>query len=78
MIAWYTPSIPFGFGPKGEYGLPGLILELEIEKILFKATKITLNPKEEIVIKESKGGKRLSYEEHSEIVGKAKKTVFGN
>lgn len=78
VIAWYTPTIPFGFGPKGEYGLPGLILELEIEKIIFKATKITLNPKEEIVIKEPKGGKRLSYEEYSEIVGKAKKTVFGN
>ena len=54
VIAWYTPSIPIGFGPKGEYGLPGLILELEIGKIIFKATKIILNPKEKIKIEEPK------------------------
>jgi len=78
VIAWYTPEIPVSFGPKGEYGLPGLILELEIGKIIFKATKIILNPKEKVIIKEPKGEKRLSYEEYSEIVGKAKKSVFGN
>jgi len=78
IIAWYTPKIPIGFGPKGEYGLPGLILELEIGNIVFKTTKIILNPKEEIKIKEPKGGKRVSYEEYKEIVKKAKKRVFGN
>ena len=78
VVAWYTPSIPIGFGPKGEYGLPGLILELEIGKIIFRATKIVLNPKEEVKIKEPKGGKRLSFDEYSVLVNKAKKSVFGN
>lgn len=78
VVAWYTPSIPLGFGPKGEYGLPGLILELEIGKIIFRATKIVLNPKEEIIIEEPKGGKRISYGEYSKILKKAKKSVFGN
>ena len=26
IVAWYCPSIPFNFGPKGFVGLPGLIL----------------------------------------------------
>lgn len=26
--AWYAPEIPFGYGPLGYYGLPGLIVEL--------------------------------------------------
>jgi len=78
VIAWYTPSIPLGFGPKGEYGLPGLILELEIGNVIFNATKIVLNPKETIKIEEPKGGKRVSKEEYKIIVDKAKKSVFGN
>lgn len=78
VIAWYTTSIPIGFGPKGEYGLPGLILELEIGKIIFKATKIILNPKEKIKIEEPKSGKRVSYEEYAKETKTAKKRVFGN
>ena len=78
VIAWYTPAIPINYGPKGEYGLPGLILELEIGKIIFKATKIILNPKEKVNVQEPKGGKRVSYEEYNKIMKKAKKSVFGN
>lgn len=78
VIAWYTPSIPIGFGPKGEYGLPGLILELELGNVIFNATKIILNPKEVIKIEEPKGGERVSKEEFKIIVDKAKKSVFGN
>lgn len=78
VIAWYTPSIPISFGPKGEYGLPGLILQLEIGNIVFSAVKIVLNPKEEIKIEIPKGGKRISGEEYSEMINKAKKSVFGN
>lgn len=78
VFAWYTPSIPVSFGPKGEYGLPGLILELEIGNIVFKAVKIVLNPKEAIKVEEPKGGKRISKEEYEAIITKAKKNVFGN
>ncbi|MDX6745450.1 GLPGLI family protein [Polaribacter sp. PL03] len=78
IIVWYTPSIPINFGPKGEYGLPGLILELEIGKIIFKAKKIVLNPKEKIIVEELKGCKRVSYEEYVKEIKKAKKSVFGN
>jgi GLPGLI family protein len=78
VIAWYTPNIPISFGPKGEYGLPGLILELEINKIIFKATKIVLNPKEGVKIEEPIEGTRLSKEEYKEAIDKAKRSIFGN
>lgn len=28
ILAWFTPEIPFNFGPKEYSGLPGLIIEL--------------------------------------------------
>ncbi len=42
VIAWFAPSIPFNFGPKSFYGLPGLILELQEFKTVYYATKIDL------------------------------------
>lgn len=78
VVAWYTPEIPVGFGPKGEYGLPGLIIELEIGNTIFNASKIILNPKKKIEIKKPTGGKLVTNEEYSKIVQKAKKSIFGN
>lgn len=43
VIAWYCPEIPVPFGPKDNFGLPGLILELEDTHIVFYAEKIELN-----------------------------------
>jgi len=77
VIAWYTPEIPVNFGPKGEYGLPGLILELEIGKIIFKAIKIELNPKKKIKIKTPNKGKIVTYKEYKTMIKKGVKAIFG-
>ncbi|WP_296315952.1 GLPGLI family protein [Winogradskyella sp. UBA3174] len=78
VIAWYTPQIPLNFGPKGEYGVPWLILELELGKTIFKATKIELNPKREIKVKVPTKGKVVTLEEYKKIMEKANRKVFGN
>lgn len=78
VIAWYTPQIPINFGPKGEYGLPGLILELEIGNIIFKASKITLNPKEKPIINFPDNTNIMSNEEFNAIVKKMTKSIFGD
>ena len=42
ITAWFSPSLPFSFGPKDYGGLPGLILELQDWETTFLATKIDL------------------------------------
>jgi GLPGLI family protein len=40
--AWFCPILPFAYGPKNYYGLPGLILELQVDDVTFLATNIKL------------------------------------
>ncbi|MNR06383.1 hypothetical protein D3C85_1224520 [compost metagenome] len=43
FTAWFSPEIPFSFGPLGYGGLPGLILELQTDKATFFVKKINLS-----------------------------------
>lgn len=63
VIAWYTTEIPLNFGPKGYGNLPGLILELQEDKLIFYATKILLNSKRTIKITKPNKGKRVTEKE---------------
>lgn len=59
--AWFTPEIPVAAGPEFSTQLPGLILELEMNKgrVVYKAVEIS--PKVKVDnIKEPKGGKAIS------------------
>ena len=64
VIAWYCPTIPLSFGPKEFGGLPGLILELQDDKIIHIANKIEF--KTTLKIKEF-SGKIISEEEFDKI-----------
>lgn len=55
VIAWYCPSIPISFGPKGYGGLPGLILELQEDNVHFGVSKIKLNIESVSIKKPTKG-----------------------
>ena len=67
VIAWYVPNIPVSFGPKEYYGLPGLVLEAQDNFIYFRATKLTLNPKEKVLIKKPTKGIRVSQKEFNKM-----------
>lgn len=68
VIAWFTPQIPVQNGP-GEYGgLPGLIMEMKIDRISILCSKIVLNSKEADKIDRPKKGKKVSREEYNQIV----------
>lgn len=67
IVAWYTQSIPFNYGPKEYKGLPGVILELQEGEILFKAIEIKLNPTKNKIVKPNKG-KKVTLEEYNKIV----------
>lgn len=67
IIAWYCPSIPFSYGPKGYVGLPGLILELQVRNITWGATKIELSDKD-VVIEMPTKGKVITEEEYVKMI----------
>ncbi|WP_157941291.1 MULTISPECIES: GLPGLI family protein [Arenibacter] len=71
VVAWYAPEIPTPFGIQNFSGLPGLTLELitdyEDGKVFYIATKIELNPEEEIKIKKPKG-KNVSEQDYVALI----------
>lgn len=52
--AWFAPALPYSYGPKDYYGLPGLILELKEKETTFYASYINFCT-EKMVIEFPKG-----------------------
>ncbi|SHN78034.1 GLPGLI family protein [Flavobacterium fryxellicola] len=46
VISWFAPSLPYSYGPKSAFGLPGLVLEFTEDEKTFIASKIELFEKE--------------------------------
>lgn len=68
VIAWYTPQIPLSQGPLEYWGLPGLILEINVDNTTILCSKIIMNPGEKLTIKEPEKGKIVSKKEYKEII----------
>jgi GLPGLI family protein len=60
--AWFAPILPYRFGPKNYYGLPGLILELTDTKSTYLARRIDLEQNDIKIIFPK--GKTVSKEEY--------------
>lgn len=67
VTAWFSPEIPVSFGPLGYSGLPGLILEIEVYRSTYYATKIILNSKEEVNIRKPNKGIKVTEKELHKI-----------
>ena len=76
VTAWYTPQIPVNNGPENYYGLPGLILEINTGEQQIVCSKIVLNPKDKIDIKEPTKGKIIDQAEYEEIMEKKRKEMM--
>lgn len=75
---WYAPSIPYQYGIMNFYGLPGVILEMNIRSILITAIKIELNPLENVEINPPKTAKELTNKEFEELQKKSFPEFFKN
>ena len=68
VTAWYTMGIPVNHGPGEYWGLPGLILEVNDGSTQIVCTKIVMNPKDKVEIKEPKKGKVVTQAEYDKIL----------
>src|SRR5690606_28152143 len=67
ILAWFAPDISLPFGPIDAYGLPGLILELQINDKRYVATEITFGT-EQINIELPKNAEKITADELSEMM----------
>ncbi len=75
ITAWYTPQIPVKHGPGNYGGLPGLILEVSDGRETILCSKLVLNPKDGVDIKEPTKGKKVNQEEFDVIMEKKMKEM---
>ena len=73
--AWYTEDIPVSSGPETFNGLPGMILQIDINKEEFITTAISIEKSaDKKELKEPAKGKKITSEEYAAKM----KELFGN
>lgn len=78
QTVWYTPELPFPFGPAEFVGFPGLVLKVKSGTIVYNAKLIKMNPNEKIVFDTVKRGKKISQKEFNKITKEAKERLINN
>ena len=69
ILAWFTPDIPISAGPERYYGLPGLILEVNINQgqVVWLANLIDTTTPQEDLLADSKDGKKVKPVQYKKI-----------
>ena len=67
VVAWYTLDIPVSQGPGMYWGLPGLILEVQSEDVVYLCSKIELSKADDIEIAKPKAGKKISNKKYDNL-----------
>lgn len=75
VFAWYCPNLPYAIGPRDYGGLPGLILELQVGKLVFLANKIEF-PENLIIKYETENIKTITPEEMLQITNEFADSIY--
>ncbi len=67
VTAWYTKQLNIPFGPRGFNGLPGVIVQLDIQNFRYVLSNVDLNSNNLITIEKPKKGKIVTKEEFENI-----------
>lgn len=78
IVAWYSPQIPLSQGPLEYWGLPGLILEVNVGNTTILCSKIVMNPGEKSKIAAPDKGKEVSKKEYQETIAAKMKEMRDN
>ena len=74
--AWYTPDISIPYGPLGNGGLPGLILQLDKKNVArYTAKKIILNKRKNTKIPQPKASSNITVDEMIKLMRNARKVT---
>lgn len=78
IVAWYSPQIPVSQGPSEYWGLPGLILEVNVGNTTMLCSKIIINPQEKIKIEAPDRGQVITKSDYKEIITKKMQEMRDN
>ena len=68
VVAWYSPQIPLSQGPLEYWGLPGLILEVNVGTTTMLCSKIIINPELKSKIEAPDKGKVVTKKEYQATI----------
>ena len=68
--AWYTSQIPLAHGPGEFWGLPGLILEVNVNNTTLLCTEVTISKGEAVQIEAPDRGTEITKEKYSKTIRK--------
>lgn len=63
--AWFAPNLPYSFGPLGYNGLPGLILEMYRDNVIFKLKEIQ---EKKVEMKFPESSKEMTFEKYYDML----------
>ncbi len=68
VVAWYTEQIPSSAGPENYFGLPGLILYVDIDNGTIVYSPVKLEPlAKDVVVKAPTKGNKITREEYRKL-----------
>jgi GLPGLI family protein len=68
IVVWFASELAVPFGPQNYSGLPGLVVEVIRDDYSIIATKIDLNPNEDVKIKRPKESRIISQKEANAFI----------